>query len=123
MLLSRLRASANKFMTLVAGGQAENCSEEGSKNDSKKLMLILIEEMDRATEEIERLCQQQEEATAIFQKTKETLETLRLAFNHEGNCNINPLPSIEELEKDLADMEKVVTRELLIPSKHNDTAV
>ena len=88
-------------------------------------MLILIEEMDRTTQEIEQLCQQEGEET-VAEKTQETLEALRLAIDHkesEGAEKWNPLSLTEELQKNMADLGKVVTKEKFTLSKHNDTKV
>ncbi|KAL9968087.1 hypothetical protein ACROYT_G026416 [Oculina patagonica] len=125
MLLSRLQSSADKFTTLVAGAQAENCSEKENKNNPKKLMLILIKEMNRAIQEIEQLRQQQDEEP-VTQRTKGILKAFRLAIDHkESNSggNWKPLPSIEELQKNLTDLGKVMTKNVLTPPNHNDTAV
>lgn len=63
--------------------------------------------MGEAIQEIERQCKQQE-SEAATQKMKETLKALRLAceeLNSIGYCNM--LPLIEELQENVATLERI----------------
>ena len=119
MLIARYKSSVDRLSNLICGG-AEKCDEREIQNDDPH-PLILIKEMDEALQDIGTLCKQQEEETAT-QRMENTIKALRLAYedsNSTGYCNL--LPLIEELQENMATLEKVANKEGCVPPEENET--
>jgi len=76
-LLTRLQSSADRLSSVIeAGKDKKRDQQENQENEPQKQPLILIKQMEGDIQEIEELCKEQEEETALNQENESNVAGL-----------------------------------------------